>query len=173
MENLQRWIRHTPMSDPAGHIGRVAELPSDIGLLNSLIQGLLIHSDWLTVYGLDPADYATASRNTLAVAHRLDAILATDPQNLGNPRPPGQRAVGTCRDSRSCCARSCAARAFPLGYAAALQTISGPVGKIIGSASIGTGRLSNGSLATRKWTPQSRCDAGSPLIRQTYRAVRL
>lgn len=98
MENLERWIIHTLMSDPADHIGHVTELPSDIGRLNRLIQGLLVHSDWLTVYGLQPAHYRTASRDTLAVADRLDAIRATDPQDLRKPRPAVRRAVGTCRD---------------------------------------------------------------------------
>jgi hypothetical protein len=86
------------MSDPAGHTGLVAELPPDIGALNGIIQGLLVHSDWLTAYGLDGADYRTVSRNTLPVADRLDAILAIDPSDLQTPRPPGRRAVGTCRD---------------------------------------------------------------------------
>jgi len=98
MKNAERWTKHSPMSDPAGHAGLVAELPSDIGALNSIIQGLLVHSDWLTVYGLTDADYRTVSRNTLPVASRLDAIFASDPQNLRTPRLPGNRAVGTCRD---------------------------------------------------------------------------
>lgn len=86
------------MSDPAGHAGLVAELPSDIGALSSIIQGLLVHSDWLSAYGLDDADYRTISRNTLPVADQLDTILANNSQDLAIPRPPGQRAVGTCRD---------------------------------------------------------------------------
>jgi hypothetical protein len=98
MPNLRRWTDHTPMSDPAAHTSIVAELPSGIGALNSIIQGLLVHSDWLTVYGLDNADYRTVSRNTLPVADRLDTILGNDSQDLRTPRPPGKRAVGTCRD---------------------------------------------------------------------------
>lgn len=98
MENLERWTKHSFMSDPAGHAGLVAELPPDIGALNSLVQGLLVHSDWLSLYGLDNADYRAVSRSTLPVADRLDAILATDARDLRTPRPPGKRAVGTCRD---------------------------------------------------------------------------
>jgi Transglutaminase-like superfamily len=98
MENVERWAGHTPMSDPAGHVGIVTELPSDVEALNSIIQGLLIHSDWLTAYGLDNADYRTVSRSTLPVADRLDCILANNAQNLEIPRSPGKRSVGTCRD---------------------------------------------------------------------------
>ena len=86
------------MSDPAGHTGLVAQLPSDIRALTSIIQGLLLHSDWLTIYGLDSAAYCTVSRNTLPVADRLDTIIANDSQDWGIPRPPGKRAIGTCRD---------------------------------------------------------------------------
>jgi hypothetical protein len=86
------------MSDPAGHICLVAGLPPDIGTLNGIIQGLLVHSDWLTAYGLDGADYLTVSRDTLPVAGRLAVILALDAQDLRTPRPLGKRAVGTCRD---------------------------------------------------------------------------
>jgi hypothetical protein len=98
MENVERWTKHSAMSDPAGHIGLVATLPTDIGALNSIIQGLLVHSDWLTVYGLDGSDYRTVSRTTMPIADRIDAILADDAQDLRTPRPPGKRAVGTCRD---------------------------------------------------------------------------
>ena len=98
MKNVERWAQHSQMSDPAGHAGLVAELPPDIGALNGIVQGFLVHSDWLTAYGLDDADYRAVSRNTLPVAERLEAILASDPQNLRTPRSPSRRAVGTCRD---------------------------------------------------------------------------
>jgi hypothetical protein len=68
MENAERWIKHNLMSDPAGHIDLVAELPSDISALDRTVQGLLVYSDWLAAYGLDNADYRTVSRNTLPVA---------------------------------------------------------------------------------------------------------
>jgi hypothetical protein len=86
------------MSDPAACNWCVAGLPPGIAALNGVVQGLLVHSDWLTAYGLDEADYRGISRDTLAVADRLSAILAADPQELQSPRPPARRAVGTCRD---------------------------------------------------------------------------
>jgi hypothetical protein len=98
MANVESWAKHSPMSDPGDHAGLIAGLPSGIGALNSIVQGLLVHSDWLAEYGLDTADYRAVSRDTLPVADRLDTILATDSQDLRTPRSPGQRAVGTCRD---------------------------------------------------------------------------
>jgi hypothetical protein len=35
----------------------IADLPSDIAILNGIVQGVLVHSDWLTAYGLDDAHY--------------------------------------------------------------------------------------------------------------------
>ena len=42
----RRWVDHSRMSDPGSHAVRIAELPADVGALNRVVQGLLIHSDW-------------------------------------------------------------------------------------------------------------------------------
>jgi len=86
------------MSDPARHAAVIAGLPSDIRVLNGIIHGFLVHSDWLAGYGLDEASYHNASRETLPVANRLDGVFADDAQPLQIRRPPGKRAIGTCRD---------------------------------------------------------------------------
>jgi len=87
------------MSDPAGHAATIAKFPTDIDLLNSLIQGVLVHSDWLVEYGLDESHpHAAGSRKTLAVADRFADILARDSCCLETQRPPERRAIGTCRD---------------------------------------------------------------------------
>jgi hypothetical protein len=83
------------MSDPADHAAIIAELPSDVGQLNAIIQGTLVHSDWLTMYDLGEVGF---SRATLPVADRLEDILRRDGSPLGQRRPPGKRSVGTCRD---------------------------------------------------------------------------
>jgi Transglutaminase-like superfamily len=98
MKNIEEWTQHTAMSDPAGHAGLIAELPASVGALSRIVQGLLVHSDWLAAYGLDESDFRTTSRNTLSVADRLDAILASDQQNVRTPRSFRKRTVGTCRD---------------------------------------------------------------------------
>lgn len=97
MKNTEKWIDHSPMSDPANHAAAVADLPSDICVLNEIIQGVLVHSEWLAEYGVDGSQHH-ASRTTLPVADRLDNILKKDAQRLQIRRPPEKRAVGTCRD---------------------------------------------------------------------------
>jgi hypothetical protein len=133
------------MSDPAAHIGIVAGLPSDVGTLNRIIQGLLVHSDWLGAYGLDGGDHRGVSRDTLPVADRLDEILANSSKNLEDPRSPGKRSVATCRDFPLCCVPFCAARIPRRGYVVASPTISARLGKTIGFANIGTGKLGSGA----------------------------
>jgi hypothetical protein len=98
MIGVERWIEHSPMSDPAALVSAVAELPSGIDALNRVVQGLLIHSDWLGAYGLDEKSFDGVSRRTLPVAERLEAVLKADARDLSVPRSPGRREVGTCRD---------------------------------------------------------------------------
>jgi hypothetical protein len=97
-ESIERWIRHCAMSDPGRHDAAVAELPSSVGALNGVVQGLLIHSDWLGAYGVNESQFARVSRETLPVAERLALILECDPRPLHMRRPPARRSVGTCRD---------------------------------------------------------------------------
>jgi hypothetical protein len=98
MTGVERWIEHSPMSDPSDFASTLARLPSDIDAINRTIQGLLIHTDWLTAYGVDEKSFGAVSRQTLPVATRLAAILKRDARPLDIPRLPDQRAVGTCRD---------------------------------------------------------------------------
>jgi hypothetical protein len=98
MTGVERWIEHSPMSDPSDFVATLARLPSDIDAINRTIQGLLIHTDWLTAYGVDEKSFGAVSRQTLPVATRLAAILRSDARPFDIPRLPDQRAVGTCRD---------------------------------------------------------------------------
>jgi hypothetical protein len=100
-EDLDRWIGRSEMTDPGRHRDGIAGLPSEVGLLNGVIQGLLVHSDWLASYGLDETHRVGDSRKTLAIADRLDAILARDGSPSGVARPPERRGMGTCRDFSS------------------------------------------------------------------------
>ena len=98
MTGVERWIKHSPMSDPSDFVSALTRLPSDINAINRTIQGLLIHTGWLTAYGVDEKSFGAVSRQTLPVATRLAAILRSDARPFDIPRLPGQRAVGTCRD---------------------------------------------------------------------------
>jgi hypothetical protein len=98
MIGVDRWAGHSRMSDPAKHAGSVAALPSGVSALNRVVQGVLIHSDWLSAYDVDDRQLRANSRQTLPVAHRLTDILEDDPRPLHVPRLPRRRSAGTCRD---------------------------------------------------------------------------
>jgi Transglutaminase-like superfamily len=98
MENVERWIGHSPMSDTGRYGAAVAELSSSIDDLNSVVQGVIIHSDWFGAYGVDHSRFDRVSRETLPVAERLALVLDSDARPLAVRRPPAERTVGTCRD---------------------------------------------------------------------------
>ena len=97
-EGLDRWLRHSAMTDPGDQAFLLDGRPADLATLCRVIQGLLIHSDWLSAYDLPQPSPDTLSRETLPLAQRLQRIFEADPQALTIPRVTGGRAVGTCRD---------------------------------------------------------------------------
>lgn len=103
------------MTEPGALAAKFARLPPDIGSLNRIVQGLLLHSEWLSAYGLDPATVHINSRATLPVSERLSTLIEADERPLREARAPAQRSIGTCRDfALTLCsflrAKSCAAR---------------------------------------------------------------
>lgn len=98
MKSLDEWIKHTRMSDPVEHAPAIADLLSEIGFLNDVVQGLLVHSDWLIEYGIDQSQFAANSRRTLPITDRLADIMERDQGFSTKRRSPDRRAVGTCRD---------------------------------------------------------------------------
>jgi hypothetical protein len=98
MENVKRWVSHSGMSDTGRHAAAVAELPIGIHALSSVVQGLIIHSDWLDAYGVEESRFNRVSRETLPIAERLRLVFEGDARSLIVRRAPEQRTVGTCRD---------------------------------------------------------------------------
>ena len=98
MENVERWIHQSAISDTGGHHAAVAKMPSSVGALNAVVQGIIIHTEWLGAYGVNASDFASVSRDTLPVADRLALVLQADARPLTARRLPARRTVGTCRD---------------------------------------------------------------------------
>lgn len=85
--------------DPGRHAAALEVLPQDPAVLLEVVQGLLLHDHFGgLLYGPPPPGFAAASRVTLPVAARLDAVLAAEPKPLSETRAPFARQVGTCRD---------------------------------------------------------------------------
>jgi hypothetical protein len=86
------------MTEPAAFDPAIKVLPSDAASLARVVQGLLVHSEWLTAYGADPGAFSGVSRATLPVRQRLERLVAREAVPLDAPRAPTAREVGTCRD---------------------------------------------------------------------------
>lgn len=98
MANSARWRSHGPMSDPGRGSLHFAGLPAEVGALCRIVQGVLIHSDWIAAYGAAEAQFRTVSRETLPLAARLAQIAEVDSRPLAQERVVDRRTVGTCRD---------------------------------------------------------------------------
>ncbi len=97
-ERAETWSQHDRMSDPGFYASHLDQLPDDLGGLARIVQGLLIHADWIGAYGVDAGSLAPPSRQTLATEARMQQILAADGRKLDETRAPHNRMVGTCRD---------------------------------------------------------------------------
>ena len=86
------------MTEPGALSAEFSLLPSDISSLNHIIHGLLVHSEWLSAYGLDASAFPSMSRRTLPVSERLQALSKSRSGELREARAPAQRSAGTCRD---------------------------------------------------------------------------
>ena len=66
--------------------------------LNRVVQGLLVHCEWLGQYGNEPGTFGPVSRTTLPVKECLAGLLERDGRKLDEAGAPTGRAAGTCRD---------------------------------------------------------------------------
>lgn len=80
---------HGALTQPARFSSTLAAW-TDLAALCAFIQGVVIHSDWASAYGVT----ADLSRETLPVARRLAMVEAAGGRNL----PPERRTPSTCRD---------------------------------------------------------------------------
>jgi len=95
---LSFYRAHGTLSDPGRHAPEIDALPDDVGALAGVVRGLLIHGEWLHLYGLTPRDVPALSRETVPVERRLDTILSREGGSLSRSRPAALRAPVTCRD---------------------------------------------------------------------------
>ncbi len=72
-------------------------LPRDPVGLCRVVQGLLMHEEWATAYGLEISDDRRQDVRLRPAVAMVDAILSRDSSDLAAPRPPELRMVGNCR----------------------------------------------------------------------------
>lgn len=93
MDELERYQRHSALTDPGEHRARLGDLPADVATLGAIVRGVVVHRDetsWL--HGFD----LPAQRRDEANTRWTRAVLGY----LGDlrERPAPQRFAGTCRD---------------------------------------------------------------------------
>ena len=87
-----------PMTDPGAMAAFLNDLPTDVGELVRVVQGLLIHVFWAGRYGLELDEARQSEVQIRPLAAKLERIVELDPRPLSEPRAPDKRLVGNCRD---------------------------------------------------------------------------
>lgn len=85
------------MTDPGPHADLLEPLPSDVGELARVCQGLLIHEFLTGMYGVELSPEAQRAVQVRPVERRLGLLREADPRPLIVPRDPAQRQSADCR----------------------------------------------------------------------------
>ncbi|WP_435108866.1 transglutaminase domain-containing protein [Nocardiopsis synnemataformans] len=91
---VDRWVVHTPYSDPGGYARVLADLPGDVAGLGRVLRGVVVH------YRSGGRPDFTGAR-LAEIDHRwVEAMLATDQARCPGPwtRARTRPLVGCCRD---------------------------------------------------------------------------
>ena len=94
---LAYYARPGFMTDPQEYSDLLSGLPTDVGALCSIVQGVLVHLFWSERYGLTLSDDRKREVQIRPVARMLARIRALSDRPLTVARPPEQRLVGNCR----------------------------------------------------------------------------
>jgi hypothetical protein len=86
------------MTTPGKYSSYLDGLPTDIGALCQVVQGVLIHVFWAEQYGLAREEIRRDEVQLRPVADRLQRIVELDALPLTAVREPARRVVGNCRD---------------------------------------------------------------------------
>ncbi|MGB4337814.1 MAG: transglutaminase-like domain-containing protein [Bacillota bacterium] len=89
---------HGRMSDPGEHVALFNDMPHDIEALCRILQGAMIHANWLNRYGVELPGERFAELQLRHVSAMLARIVELDPRPLAEARPMDRRLLGNCRD---------------------------------------------------------------------------
>ena len=93
---LDFYAKPGPMTSTGRHAQALAKLPSDVGALAEIVQGLAIHQYMADAYGFKVPEPRKAEAHIRAADRILEQILALDDRPLTAARPPEKRVVGVC-----------------------------------------------------------------------------
>jgi hypothetical protein len=80
------------------HLGFVAWLTGDIRAIYQVVQGILVHDNWLEHYGIAPCPSQEPEAKMPYMEDLLDKAVQLDPRSLSIPRSPERRVICCCRE---------------------------------------------------------------------------
>ena len=86
------------MTTPGRYGSYLDGLPTDIGALCQVLQGVMIHVFWAEQYALAKEEIRQDEVQLRSLEARLARIIELDARPLTEARDPAQRVVGNCRD---------------------------------------------------------------------------
>ncbi len=95
---VERYIRHSKVTDPGGMSWAFEGLPRDIPALVETIQGFFLHIHWAGRYGVTPTEEQKGHVQSRLVSRILEVLVSQDPAPLTRSRPLERRFFGNCRD---------------------------------------------------------------------------
>jgi len=87
-----------PITNPGPHAPCLDGLPTSVGELVEIIQGLLLHVHWAERYGIRLSEERKQEVQLRTVSRMLARIAELDAGPLAVARPLDRRLVGNCRD---------------------------------------------------------------------------
>ena len=98
MDPLAYYVTHSPYTDPGEHAALYDDLPRDIAGLCRVVQGLIIHYRGGAMFGHTIPPERLCEIDTRDASKMLARLMELDSRPLTEPREPGSRLVGCCRD---------------------------------------------------------------------------
>jgi hypothetical protein len=93
------YLDQSAITDPGEYAALLDDLPSDVGGLCRVVQGLIIHHlDGARLLGYTVPQERLQELDTCSVAEMLERICDLDDGPLTEERPPERRLAGCCRD---------------------------------------------------------------------------
>ena len=95
---LEFYATPGPMTRPGAMAPMLNDLPTGVGEIYRIVQGLMIHIYWARHYGLELDEARQSEVQIRPLSAKLERIVELDPRPLSEPRDVDRRLVGNCRD---------------------------------------------------------------------------
>lgn len=97
-DDLDFYVRPAAMSAAGRYAAAMETLPSDVGALTRIVQGLVVHEFVAAAfYGVAVPDKRGGESHIRPMERMLDCVFALDERPLATARPPERRLLGVCR----------------------------------------------------------------------------